>query len=142
MAAMRPEAEGSSIYTLNGSNREHGSSYLALAEYMGMLGILPFVFLLILLMRATMRTLSWMHKARSSYHYAVPFALVTLAGLIHAAFEDWLFAPGSYICVFFWASAFLLIDLTAKNSGQARSHVVPPVSSFVQAGLHGSATSV
>src|ERR1022692_5329355 len=33
----------SSIYTVEGTNREHGSSYLALVEYMGLLGILPFL---------------------------------------------------------------------------------------------------
>jgi O-antigen ligase len=142
MTAERPEAESSSVYTLNGSNREHGSSYLALAEYMGMLGILPFVLLLILLIRATVCAYSWMHKARSPYHYAVPFALVTIAGLIHAAFEDWLFAPGSYICLFFWASAFLLIDLTAKKSGEARSAVAQPIPLFVESGLRRSATSL
>ena len=41
----------------------------------------------------------------------VPFALVVLAGLVHAGFEDWLFAVGSYLCVFFWVCAFLLTDL-------------------------------
>src|SRR5271166_2929110 len=44
----RPDVAGSSIYTVEGSNREHGSSYMAMAEYMGMLGILPFIVLLIL----------------------------------------------------------------------------------------------
>jgi hypothetical protein len=36
--------------------------------------------------------------------------MVIFAGLIHAAFEDWLFAPGYYLCVFFWSVAFVLID--------------------------------
>jgi O-antigen ligase len=103
----------SSIYTIEGSNREHGSSYLAMAEYMGLLGILPFLFLLVLLIRAMSRTYSWVRRTRSPNHYAVPFTLVILAGLIHAGFEDWLFAPGSYLCVFFWVSAFLLIDLVS-----------------------------
>ena len=106
--------QGSSIYTVEGSNREHGSSYLAMAEYMGLLGILPFLFLLFLVLRAAGRAYTWMRRSGSASHYAVPFAMVSLAGLIHAAFEDWLFAPGSYICLFFWVLAFLLVDLTSE----------------------------
>jgi hypothetical protein len=34
-----------------------------------------------------------------------------VSGLCHASFEDWLFAVGSYICVYFWVFAFLLADL-------------------------------
>ena len=44
-------------------------------------------------------------------HYSIPLAMVVLAGLIHANFEDWLFAVGSYISVYFWVFAFLLADL-------------------------------
>jgi O-antigen ligase len=106
----------SSIYTTEGTNREHGSSYLALVEYMGLLGIMPFLLLLFLLMRAVTRVYMWMRRTRSAYHYAVPFAMVTLAALIHAAFEDWLFAAGSYLCLFFWVLGFLLIDLTSGNA--------------------------
>ena len=112
--------QGSSIYTVEGSNREHGSSYLAMAEYMGLLGILPFLILVFLVMRSAARAYAWMRRSGSASHYAVPFALVTLAGLIHAVFEDWLFAPGSYICLFFWVSAFLLIDLTSEINADLR----------------------
>jgi hypothetical protein len=38
--------------------------------------------------------------------------MVLLAGLIHASLEDWLFAPGYYLCVFFWSMAFVLADYT------------------------------
>jgi len=103
--------QGSSIYTMEGTNREHGSSYLAMAEYMGLLGIMPFLFLMVLLIRAAVRAYSWVRRTGSASHYAVPFAMIVLAGLIHAGFEDWLFAAGSYLCVFFWVSGFLLIDL-------------------------------
>src|SRR5271165_896196 len=115
----RPDVAGSSIYTVEGSNREHGSSYMAMAEYMGMLGILPFIVLLILVVRSTMRVLAWIRKTGSPSHYAVPFALITVAGLIHAGFEDWLFAAGSYVCVFFWVSAFLLVDLATREGTNA-----------------------
>jgi O-antigen ligase len=110
----------SSIYTVEGTNREHGSSYLALLEYMGLLGILPFLLMLFFLMRAVVRVYMWMRRTSSPYHYAVPFAMVILAGLMHAAFEDWLVAPGSYLCLFFWVLAFLLIDLTAEINADLR----------------------
>jgi O-antigen ligase len=134
---------GSSIYTLEGTNREHGSSYLAMAEYMGMLGILPFLFLLVLLVRSASQVYRWMRGASSPFHYAVPFALITVAGLIHAAFEDWLFAAGSYLCVFFWVSAFLLIDLSEETSPNARMPINAPIGSFAAAsGFSRSPTSV
>jgi O-antigen ligase len=116
--------QGSSIYTVEGSNREHGSSYLAVAEYMGLLGILPFLLLIVLLMRTATQAFRWMRRTGSPAHYAVPFALVTMAGLIHAGFEDWLFAAGSYLCVFFWVSAFLLVDLAA--GANANTNVCVP----------------
>ena len=37
--------------------------------------------------------------------------MVVLAGLIHANFEDWLFAVGSYLCLLFWVFAFELVDI-------------------------------
>lgn len=127
----------SSIYTVEGTNREHGSSYLAMAEYMGMLGILPFIFLLILLFRAITRTYTLMRKTGSPFHYAVPFALVSLAGLIHAGFEDWLFATGSYLCVFFWVSAFLLVDLAAEANTNLRVHAVQAAPVFTRVPGYG-----
>jgi O-antigen ligase len=113
--------EGSAIYTVEGVNREHGSSYLAMAEYMGMVGILPFLVLLLMVVRAGARVYSWMRRSGSAFHYAVPFALITLAGLVNAAFEDWLFAAGSYLCVFFWVSAFLLVDIASANAAETPS---------------------
>ena len=71
------------------------------------------------------------------------FALITFAGLIHAGFEDWLFAAGSYLCVFFWVSAFLLIDLASPANAAVRIPSAQAVRSFAQApGFRGSTTSV
>jgi len=133
--------QGSSIYTVEGTNREHGSSYLAMAEYMGLLGILPFLLLLVLLMRTAAQAFHWMRRTGSPSHYAVPFALVTVAGLIHAGFEDWLFAAGSYLCVFFWVSAFLLVDLAAGTNANVRMPAAQPVARFAP-GLRRSTTLV
>jgi O-antigen ligase len=111
MGDRRPDSASSSIYTSEGTNREHGNSYLALAEYLGLLGAVPFIILLLMLLRNLSRAYRWMRASANPYHYCIPFALVVIAGLVHAFFEDWLFAVGSYLCVFFWVSAFLLIDL-------------------------------
>jgi O-antigen ligase len=108
---LRPDLEASSVYTKEGTNREHGNSYLALAEYMGLLGAVPFLILLLMLVRVLVRMCRWMRRAGNPYHYSIPFALVAIAGLVHACFEDWLFAVGSYLCVFFWVAAFALMDL-------------------------------
>ncbi len=133
----RTDIQYSSIYTKWGSNREHGSSYLALAEYVGLLGIVPFIILLVLLLRAAARAYSWMRRNESPNNYAVVFAMIVIAGLIHAGFEDWLFAVGSYLSVFFWVAAFLLIDLAAQFKSDRRAVPKPfvgfsPVQSFRQ----------
>jgi hypothetical protein len=74
-----------------------------------------------------MQVFAWMRRTGSPSHYAVPFALIIVAGLIHAGFEDWLFAAGSYLCVFFWVSAFLLIDLAASTAAPI---VAAPLAAF------------
>jgi hypothetical protein len=38
--------------------------------------------------------------------------------MVHAFFEDWLFAVGYYICVFFWALAFILLDFAPAGTGR------------------------
>jgi O-antigen ligase len=107
--SFRPTNGG--LYTKEGGNREHGSSYLALAEYVGLLGLLPFVTLLFLLTRMIFHTIRWMRKTSNPYHCAIPIAMVLLSGMVHAFFEDWMFAVGYYLCVFFWIAAFWLVDL-------------------------------
>lgn len=87
---------------------EIGSSYLALLAGVGVVGALRFTVLLLLLHGKILRTLIWMRNSRSASHAAVPLAMVVVAGMLHAAFEDWMFAPGNYLCVFFWSLAFLL----------------------------------
>jgi O-antigen ligase len=94
-----------------GVTAENGSSYLAITTWVGMLGVMPFLFLLLVLIGKVIRTTSWMLNHGSPYHPAAPLAMVIVAGLIHAGFEDWLFAPGYYLCVFFWSLAFMLVDL-------------------------------
>jgi O-antigen ligase len=111
MGDLRTDSPSSSVYTIEGTNREHGSSYLALAEYLGILGSAPFVFLLLMLVLMVLKVCRLMRRTASACHYSIPLALVVTAGLVHAGFEDWLFAVGSYLCVFFWVAAFMLIDV-------------------------------
>jgi O-antigen ligase len=92
-------------------NREHGNSYLAITESVGLLGVAPFFVLLAVIASKVHRILAWMRCTGDVLSPAVPIAVVIIAGLIHAAFEDWLFAVGYYICVFFWMFAFAIDDV-------------------------------
>jgi O-antigen ligase len=101
--------------TTQGVTAENGSSYLAIVAWVGMLGMLPFLVLLLAIMGKIVRTLIWMSRTGSPSHPAIPLAMVMVAGLLHAGFEDWLFAPGYYLCVFFWSLAFVLVDLAPRS---------------------------
>jgi len=92
------------------TSREHGSSYMTIAEWVGLFGGLPFVAILALTMSNAWKVCVWMRRTGDPRHYSIPLAMVVLSGLLHASFEDWLFAAGSYISVYFWVSAFLLAD--------------------------------
>jgi len=110
--------------------REHGSSYMTIAEWVGLLGVTPFLALLWVSASNVWRVCAWMNRTLEFRHYSIPLAMVVLAGLVHANFEDWLFAVGAYPCVYFWVFAFLLDDL--KPAAAAASNVAvfprPPVS--------------
>jgi len=106
------------------TEREHGSSYMTIAEWVGLLGVLPFVALVVVTASNVWKVCAWMIRTAHPRHYSIPLAMVVLAGLVHATFEDWLFAAGSYLCVFFWVFAFLLADL-------APDVVVVPVAGVV-----------
>jgi hypothetical protein len=111
----RPSAGGLLFATPDASVREHGNSYLALLEYVGLLGITPFLVLLGLVLHQIYRGCSRMWRTRDPRSYAVPLVLVCTAGLVHAFFEDWLFAVGYYLNVFFWTSVFVLAELQAQR---------------------------
>ena len=111
--SLAPSAGG--LYTKEGTNREHGNSYLALAEYVGIIGLIPFGFLLFLTIRMIYRVCLKLRRTNNPYIGAAPLAAVLLAGLVHAFFEDWLFAVGYYLCVFFWTVAFWTCDLISTS---------------------------
>jgi O-antigen ligase len=93
------------------TEREHGSSYMTIAEWVGLLGVVPFVALLAVTVANIWRVCAWMRRTSDPHHYSIPLAMVVLAGLVHGLFEDSLFAVGSYVSVYFWVFAFLLADL-------------------------------
>lgn len=98
------------LATPEGVTSENGSSYLSILSWVGVLGVLPFALLLLSVIGKILRTLMWMVRTRNPNHPAVPLAMVLLAGILHAGFEDWLFAVGYYLCVFHWCLAFMLAD--------------------------------
>jgi O-antigen ligase len=97
------------------TTREHGNSYLAITEGVGIVGLLPFAVLILLLIVNVSRVWLAAWRSRSVRSLAVLFATVLSVGLIHAAFEDWLFSVGYYLCVFFWSLAFMLVDFMPAN---------------------------
>jgi O-antigen ligase len=91
--------------------REHGNSYLAILEWSGLLGVVPFY---LLIGTAVSHVWSAFGRLKHTGEISAPSAAaaaIVIAGLVNAAFEDWLFAVGYYVCVFVWAVAFILADL-------------------------------
>lgn len=115
-----PGTAGGLVFnTSAGLDREHGNSYLALLGYVGLLGLTPFVVLFLLIFRLIYRGCSRMWRTREVNSFVVPLVLVCVAGLVHAFFEDWLFAAGFHLNVFFWSSVFVLADLQSGASAEA-----------------------
>lgn len=108
--------------------RENGNSYINIVEWVGLLGVLPFLMLVGVAAMNVWKVCAWMRHTRNPHHYSIPLAMVVFAGLIHANFEDWLFAVGYYLCVYFWALAFVLGDLVPDQAAAAMPSVVPRAS--------------
>ncbi len=100
--------------------REHGNSYLAILEWQGLLGVVPFLVLVLFLVVYLWRVFRWMRRNHDPYSPAVALAVTVAAGLFHAAFEDWMFAVGYYLCVFFWMMAFIFVDVLPPRDATKR----------------------
>ncbi len=105
--------------------REHGNSYLAIAEWTGLLGVIPFYALVGLAVLNVRSAFSWVRRTQDVFSPALLAAAIVTAGLIDAIFEDWLFAVGYYLCVFFWAIAFILVDVLPHHSVVYSSEAFP-----------------
>ncbi|HSS95595.1 MAG TPA: hypothetical protein VLK33_01115, partial [Terriglobales bacterium] len=120
--------------------REHGNSYLAILEWVGLLGVVPFYALVLIVAARTSQVLFWLKRTKDPFSPAVPIAVVMVAGLIHAGFEDWLFAVGYYLCIFFWSMAFVLIDVlpeSAPHLSFSGSAFLPPPASNLDLAMPG-----
>ena len=110
--------------------REHGNSYLAIAEWSGLLGVIPFY----LLVGDGNSSGEKSHRATAAHgRYFCsrgPAAAILIAGLIDAGFEDWLFAAGYYLAVFFWAMSFILADLVHSSSALGDAEIVSATPQF------------
>jgi O-antigen ligase len=119
----KPFGEGGRFSSDSSTNREHGSSYLAIVEWVGLLGILPFIALIALAVHAVARVFFYIRRTGDLTHYSVPLMMVVAAGLVHAVFEDWLFAVGYYLTILFWSLAFVLMDVLPEASPQRSTFV-------------------
>jgi O-antigen ligase len=93
--------------------RERGSSYLTMLETTGVVGTSFFVLLLLALLQQVWRIFSWLRRTGKVNQPSVVAAAIILAGLMNAAFEDWLLAVGYYMSVIFWVLALSLRDWMA-----------------------------
>ena len=118
--------------TVSAATREHGNSYLAIMEGVGLLGVVPFIALVLALALKVGGVFVWLRRTANFRHFSVPVAMVLAAGLIHAGFEDWLFAVGYYLSVFFWVLAFAFMDLLPSEAPAAAYRLIrnPDFGSF------------
>jgi O-antigen ligase len=119
----KPFGETGTFSSTAATNREHGSSYLAITEWVGLLGIVPFIALVVFAAQGVFRVCVYLRRTGDVSHYSVPLMLVVLAGLLHAGFEDWLFAVGYYLTVLFWSLVFILMDVLPDASGEHTAFV-------------------
>jgi O-antigen ligase len=111
--------QSGSFESLREATREHGNSYLAITEWVGVVGDIPFLGLVVLVVVNVARALAQMRRTGNVLSPTIPLAGVLAAGLVHAGFEDWLFAAGYYLCVFFWALAFIMVDVLPATATAA-----------------------
>ena len=112
--------------------REHGNSYMTITEWTGLLGVLPFAAIVALTLKNIWKGCAWMNRTSDPRNYAIPVVMIVLSGLVHASFEDWLFAVGSYTSVYFWFFAFVLADLLPRADDALFAGVRPRTSQFMR----------
>jgi O-antigen ligase len=121
-------AEGS-FSSNSGNTREHGDSYLAILEGVGLLGVLPFLILVLMFATRALKFLLRMGRTGRLSHVGVPLAMILVSGFVHALFEDWLFAVGYYLCVFFWSVGFIFLDVSSTEQ-QDEAPVFQPLTTM------------
>jgi O-antigen ligase len=101
---------------------------MTIAEWVGLLGVFPFAAIMALTLSNVWKVCAWMKHTGDPRPYAIPLAMVVLSGFLHANFEDWMFAAGSYLAVFFWVCAFVLADMVADAVAVPAPSPAPGVS--------------
>jgi hypothetical protein len=109
---------------------------MTIVEWVGLLGVVPFVALIVVTVSNVWRVCAWMRRTSDPRHYSIPLAMVILSGLVHGLFEDSLFAVGSYVSLYFWVSAFLIADLIPVAVAVPVADVVSPASRPLAGGPH------
>ncbi len=109
------DAEQGSFASSGTVTAEHGSSYLAILAGVGIIGTIPFALMLCLVTSNIVRTIALARASGDVAYPGIVLAAVMIAGIVHATFEDWLLAPGNYLCVFFWSLAFVFNDLSPRS---------------------------
>jgi O-antigen ligase len=122
------------IQSMGGSIREHGNSYLAILEWVGILGVVPFLLLVLTIVTHVGRSYAMMFRTAEPMSPLIPITGVLIAGLIHAAFEDWMFAPGYYVCVFFWTLVFIHADLLWAAEAAPQAAASPAPAPYIRGG--------
>ncbi|HSZ64343.1 MAG TPA: O-antigen ligase family protein [Terriglobales bacterium] len=116
------------ISSTGDTEREHGSSYMTIVEWVGLLGVFPFIAIIGLTLVNVWKVCAAMKQTADPRPYAIPLAMVVLSGFVHANFEDWMFAAGSYLSLFFWVCAFVLADMVADAGAVPAPRAVSRVS--------------
>lgn len=116
---IKQDEQDLSFASVVGATREHGNSYLAIVEWTGLLGAGPFYLMVLMIAASITRVVIWMRRTGSPFSPAVPIAITLAGAVFHATFEDWMFAMGYYMCIFFWALAFMLVDVLPTGSSIA-----------------------
>jgi hypothetical protein len=98
------------VLTPGQQTRERGSNYLTMLEGTGVIGTLPFVLLMLSLIRSIWRVFLWLRYTGNPSQPAVVAACILLGCFVNATFEDWMLAVGYYMCVIFWVVALSLRD--------------------------------
>ncbi len=91
--------------------REHGSSYMTIAEWVGLLGVVPFVALLALTLSNVWKVCVWMSRTRDPRHYSIPLAMVVIAGLAPRHLRRLAFCRG-----FLSLCLFLVLCISTRGS--------------------------
>lgn len=104
-------AEGNAASTRISGTIEPGSSWLAALSMTGIVGAIPFYFLVF----GTLIKLIKRIREQNLFQYVVLTVLLT-ASIIHQFAEGYAFAGGSYLCFYFWLLLGACVSITSYEN--------------------------